>query len=46
MTAVAAAARRALLVVGLPLALLALWWVLSADSQSFYLPPLSQILEA
>jgi ABC-type nitrate/sulfonate/bicarbonate transport system permease component len=45
-TAVAAAARRALLVVGLPLALLALWWVLSADSQSFYLPPLSQILEA
>jgi ABC-type nitrate/sulfonate/bicarbonate transport system permease component len=42
----AAAARRVLLAVGLPLALLALWWVASADSQSFYLPPLRQILAA
>jgi ABC-type nitrate/sulfonate/bicarbonate transport system permease component len=41
----AAAARRALLVAGLPLALLALWWVASADSQSFYLPPLREILD-
>ena len=39
-------ARRVLLAVGLPVALLALWWVASADSQSFYLPPLRQILEA
>jgi ABC-type nitrate/sulfonate/bicarbonate transport system permease component len=46
MTASAAAARRVLVVVALPLALLVLWWVASADSQSFYLPPLSQILEA
>jgi ABC-type nitrate/sulfonate/bicarbonate transport system permease component len=43
-TGAAAAARRALLLGGLPLALLALWWVASADSQSFYLPPLRQIL--
>ncbi|HEX2375695.1 MAG TPA: ABC transporter permease subunit [Actinomycetota bacterium] len=41
----AAAARRALLAAGLPLALLTLWWVVSADSQSFYLPPLREILE-
>jgi ABC-type nitrate/sulfonate/bicarbonate transport system permease component len=41
----AAAARRALLVAGLPLALLALWWVASADSQSFCLPPLREILD-
>jgi ABC-type nitrate/sulfonate/bicarbonate transport system permease component len=40
------AARRVLVAVGLPVALLALWWVASADSQSFYLPPLRQILEA
>jgi ABC-type nitrate/sulfonate/bicarbonate transport system permease component len=40
----AALARRALLVAGLPLGLLGLWWVASADSQSFYLPPLRQIL--
>jgi ABC-type nitrate/sulfonate/bicarbonate transport system permease component len=43
--AAAAAARRALLAAGLPVALLALWWLASADSQSFYLPPLRQILE-
>jgi len=34
-----------LLVAGLPLALLALWRVASADSQSFYLPPLREILQ-
>ncbi|SCL33772.1 ABC-type nitrate/sulfonate/bicarbonate transport system, permease component [Micromonospora rhizosphaerae] len=28
----------------LPAALLALWWVLSADSESYYLPPLADIL--
>jgi ABC-type nitrate/sulfonate/bicarbonate transport system permease component len=38
-------ARRVLAVAGLPLALLALWWVASADSQSFYLPPLREILQ-
>ncbi|MFD0970594.1 ABC transporter permease [Plantactinospora endophytica] len=31
-------------VFGLPFGLLALWWVLSADSETFYLPPLSEIL--
>ncbi|MFY1692096.1 ABC transporter permease [Plantactinospora sp. WMMB782] len=31
-------------VLGLPFGLLALWWVLSADSQTYYLPPLSEIL--
>ena len=41
-----AAARRVLLVAGLPLALLGLWWLASADSQSFYLPPLRDILAA
>jgi ABC-type nitrate/sulfonate/bicarbonate transport system permease component len=39
-----AAGRRVLVVVGLPLVLLALWWVLSEGSESFYLPPLRQIL--
>jgi ABC-type nitrate/sulfonate/bicarbonate transport system permease component len=38
------AARWTLATVGLPLALLALWWVLSAGSESYYLPPLSDIL--
>ncbi|MEU5566509.1 ABC transporter permease [Micromonospora musae] len=28
----------------LPAALLALWWILTADSESYYLPPLSEIL--
>jgi ABC-type nitrate/sulfonate/bicarbonate transport system permease component len=28
----------------LPFVLLALWWVLTADSESYYLPPLRQIL--
>ena len=42
----AAAARRVLLAAGLPLVLLGLWWLVSADSQSFYLPPLREILAA
>jgi ABC-type nitrate/sulfonate/bicarbonate transport system permease component len=42
---VTAAARRVLVVAGLPLALLALWWVASAGSESFYLPPLRKIME-
>ena len=42
----ATAARRALLVGGLPLALLVLWWLVSNDSQSVYLPPLRDILRA
>ncbi|ASW54958.1 ABC transporter permease [Plantactinospora sp. KBS50] len=38
--------RHLLAALGLPVALLGLWWVLSADSQSYYLPPLSRILGA
>jgi len=37
--------RRIGFALGLPAALLALWWVLSADSTDFYFPPLSAILE-
>lgn len=37
--------RRAGLALGLPLVLITLWWMLSASSESFYFPPLSQILE-
>ncbi len=37
-------ARRALDLFGLPLVLLAVWLVTSADSESFYFPPLSEIL--
>lgn len=40
------AARRTLDLFGLPMVLLALWWVASADSESPYFPPLSQILTA
>ena len=40
------ALRRVLVAAGLPLALLGLWWLASADSQSFYLPPLRDILAA
>ncbi len=29
-----------------PAGLVALWWLVSADSQSFYFPPLSEILQA
>lgn len=42
---ITAAARRAGYVFGLPIVLLALWWVGSAGSSDFYFPPLSQILE-
>ncbi len=37
-------ARALALALGLPAVLLATWWVASADSQSFYLPPLREIL--
>ena len=37
-------ARRVAVLAGLPIALLAVWWVASANSTSYYLPPLSKIL--
>lgn len=37
-------ARRALLLLGLPVVLIAAWWVATANSTSFFWPPLSQIL--
>ena len=40
------ALRRVLVAAGLPLTLVGLWWLASADSQSFYLPPLRDILAA
>jgi ABC-type nitrate/sulfonate/bicarbonate transport system permease component len=36
--------KRVLLALGLPVVLLAVWWFASADSQSFYQPPLSTII--
>lgn len=36
--------RRVALALGLPIALFALWWILSDDSKSFYSPPLRRIL--
>ncbi|WP_250008581.1 ABC transporter permease [Actinoplanes sp. M2I2] len=38
--------RRAAYVLGLPVVLLAAWFVLSAGSENFYAPPLRQILES
>ena len=38
------ALRRSCLLIGLPAALLALWWIASDRSTSFYLPPLRRIL--
>ena len=38
--------RRVGLVLGLPAILVAMWWVLSVDSESFYFPPLPEILDA
>ena len=38
--------RRIAFVLALPALLFTLWWVLSADSESFYFPPLSEILDA
>jgi ABC-type nitrate/sulfonate/bicarbonate transport system permease component len=43
---VTAAARRAGLVLTLPMALFAAWFVLTDDSQNFYVPPLRTILAA
>ncbi|MGW2288697.1 ABC transporter permease [Streptomyces phaeochromogenes] len=43
-TTVLGVARRALLVMGLPLLLFGVWWFASADSTDFYNPPLSTIL--
>lgn len=40
------ALRRVAMTLGLPIVLLALWWVLSADSTDFFFPPLSKILTA
>ncbi|WP_326558741.1 ABC transporter permease [Micromonospora sp. NBC_01796] len=36
--------RGVLAVLALPVALLTLWWITSADSTTYYLPPLSEIL--
>ncbi|HEX6497915.1 MAG TPA: ABC transporter permease [Micromonosporaceae bacterium] len=44
MSVVRRVARPVVAVAALPIVLLALWWVLSANSQSYYLPPLSRIL--
>jgi ABC-type nitrate/sulfonate/bicarbonate transport system permease component len=38
--------RRALIALGLPVVLIALWWTLSASSTSFFWPPLSTIVRA
>jgi len=38
--------KRVALVLGLPAALFAIWYVASANSESFYVPPLRRILEA
>jgi ABC-type nitrate/sulfonate/bicarbonate transport system permease component len=40
-----ALARRAMIVLALPAALIATWWITSAGSQSFYFPPLETILQ-
>ena len=37
--------RRLAVVLALPIALVATWWFTSADSQSFYFPPLQTILQ-
>ncbi|MGH3517814.1 MAG: ABC transporter permease [Haloechinothrix sp.] len=37
--------KRVLLVIGLPVVLIAAWWLATASSTSFYWPPLSRILE-
>ncbi|MFD1824613.1 ABC transporter permease [Mumia zhuanghuii] len=39
-------ARQAALTLGLPVAMIALWWVVSANSTSIFWPPLSEIVEA
>ncbi|MGB7036276.1 MAG: ABC transporter permease [Xanthobacteraceae bacterium] len=37
--------RRAAIALALPVALIAAWWITSADSQSFYFPPLQTIVQ-
>jgi ABC-type nitrate/sulfonate/bicarbonate transport system permease component len=37
--------RRLVIILALPVALIAAWWITSADSQSFYFPPLQTILQ-
>jgi ABC-type nitrate/sulfonate/bicarbonate transport system permease component len=37
--------RRVLVALALPVTLIAVWWITSADSQSFYFPPLQTILQ-
>ncbi len=37
--------RRLAVVLALPITLIATWWITSADSQSFYFPPLQTILQ-
>ena len=44
MNGAVALARRAAIVLALPAALIATWWITSANSQSFYFPPLRTIL--
>lgn len=44
MTALRQFSQRAAIVFGLPLALLSTWWMLSADSTSFFAPPLRDIV--
>lgn len=39
-------ARSVALALGLPIVLVSFWWFASADSDSFYLPPLSKIISA
>jgi ABC-type nitrate/sulfonate/bicarbonate transport system permease component len=39
------AGRRALLTLGLPVLLIVLWWIASANSTNYYFPPLSTILD-
>ncbi len=41
---IVAFARRALFALGLPVVLITLWWVVTADSTSFFWPPLREIL--
>jgi ABC-type nitrate/sulfonate/bicarbonate transport system permease component len=40
-----AVVRRVLLVIGLPIVLIAAWWVATANSTSFFWPPLKDIVE-
>ncbi|MFD1717968.1 ABC transporter permease [Georgenia deserti] len=38
--------RRVVMILGLPVVLVTIWWFASADSQSFFAPPLRTIVEA